>query len=176
MLGVKFGQNDYVPTILKVTEDEVHRSRKLQFLYPWFDHEDLANERLSKQVRLSADEKKQVKAATSILREHVLSDVSRYTSQGRSPPSEPDCYILAFGQIKPAIVATDDLGMHLLAKDFDIKIWHGHELLKKMHTAKTINNELVKEIYEALENNADMTPSWKQAKHTSFKKIFGPQR
>ena len=176
MLGVKFGQKDYVLTILKDVEDEVHRSSKLQFLYPWFDQADLTKERISKRVRLTPSEKKQVQAATSILREHVLNDASRYTSQGRSPPGSTDCYILAFGQIRTAIVATDDLGMHLLAKDFGLPIWHGHELLKKMLTAKVIDNALVKEIYEALENNSDLTLTWKKAKHTTFKKIFGPLR
>jgi len=176
MLGIKFGQKEYALTILKDVEDEVHKSSKLQFLYPWFDQEDLTKERISKRVRLTPSERKQVQAATSILREHVLSDASRYTSQGRSPPSPTDCYILAFGQIRPAIVATDDLGMHLLAKDFGLPIWHGHELLKKMLTAKLIDNVLVKEIYEALENNSDLTLTWKKAKHTAFKKIFGPLR
>ncbi len=66
--------------------------------------------------------------------------------------------------------------MHLLAKDFSLPIWHGHELLKKMLTAKLIDNALVKEIYEALENNSDLTLTWKKAKHASFKKIFEPLR
>ena len=29
MLGVKFGQKEYVLTILKITEDDVHKSPKL---------------------------------------------------------------------------------------------------------------------------------------------------
>lgn len=176
MLGVKFAQKEYVLTLLKDVEDEVHRSSRLQFLYPWFDHDDLKKERLSKRVRLNQEERKTIQSATSVLREHVLSDASRYTSQGRSPPSPTDCYILAFGQIRPAIVATDDLGMHLLAKDFGIPIWHGHELLKKMLSAKLIENALVKEIYEALESNSDLPKSWQIAKHSTFKKIFGPAR
>lgn len=113
-------------------------------------------------------------AATSVLRAHVHSDATAYTSQGRSPPSPTDCYILAFGQIRPAIVVTDDLGMHLLANDFEIPVWHGHELLKKMLSAKLIDNALVREIYEALENNDDLPHSWRAAKHSAFKKIFGP--
>lgn len=68
---------------------------------------------------------------------------------------------------------TDDLGMHKLAKDFDIVIWHGHELLRKMLSAKVIDNDLVREIYTALENNDDLPRSWQEAKHTEFKKVFG---
>ena len=64
--------------------------------------------------------------------------------------------------------------MHLLAKDFKIPIWHGHELLKKMLSAKFINNILVREIYEALELNIDLPKAWLEVKHTIFKKIFGP--
>lgn len=156
MLGVIFGQKDYVLTILKQVEEEVHGNPRLRFLYPWFDNLELANERLATRVRLNKEEKEQLDAATSVLRAHVLDDVRDYTSQGRSPPSPTDCFILAFGQIRPAIVVTDDLGMHLLARNFTIPVWHGHELLKKMLSAKIIESAQVREIYEALENNGDL--------------------
>lgn len=174
MLGVTFGQKSYVLTILKQVEEEVHGNSRLRFLYPWFDNPELTDERLATRVRLGKEEKEQLDAATSILRAHVLNDVRDYTSQGRSPPSPTDCFILAFGQIRPAIVVTDDLGMHVLARDFNIPVWHGHELLKKMLSAKLIESAQVREIYEALENNEDLPQSWRIAKHTSFKKIFGP--
>jgi hypothetical protein len=67
---------------------------------------------------------------------------------------------------------TDDIGMHILAADFDITVWHGYELIKKMLDANKINETLVREIYEALENNGDMTKSWKTAKLTVFSEIF----
>ena len=175
MLGVTFGQKGYVLTILKQVEDEVHGSSRLRLLYPWFDTPKLANERLAARVRLSKDEKEQLDAATSVLRAQVLGNAAAYTSQGRSPPSPTDCFILAFGQIRPAIVATDDLGMHLLAKNFNLPVWHGYELLKKMLSAKLIESVLVREIYEALESNDDLPQSWRVAKHIAFKKIFGPE-
>ncbi|MNR43829.1 hypothetical protein D3C85_1624960 [compost metagenome] len=81
--------------------------------------------------------------------------------------------MLAFGQIRDAIVVTDDLGMHKLVQDFGIAVWHGHELLKKMLTAKLITIEQVANIFEALELNGDLTETWRQAKHTSFLKLFG---
>ncbi len=175
LLGKEFGQKGYVLTILKQVEDEVHKNPRLRFLYPWFDNPELVVQRLASRVRFSKDEKERLDASTSVLRAHVLSNVAAYTSQGRSPPSPTDCFILAFGQIRPAIVVTDDLGMHLLAKDFDIPVWHGYELLKKMLSAKLIDNALVREIYEALENNDDLPKSWRVAKHAAFKKIFGPE-
>ena len=107
------------------------------------------------------------------MRAHVLGNAATYTTQGRSPPSPTDCFILAFGQIRPAIVVTDDLGMHLLAKEFEIPVWHGHELLKKMLSAKAIDTALVRDIYAALEINGDLPRSWQEVKHTAFKKIFG---
>jgi hypothetical protein len=67
---------------------------------------------------------------------------------------------------------TDDIGMHDLAKVFDLPVWHGFELLKKMHTAKMIDNEKVREIYAALEVNGDITKTWEVAKLTVFKKVF----
>ncbi|TXT23929.1 MAG: hypothetical protein FD134_1898, partial [Gallionellaceae bacterium] len=109
----------------------------------------------------------------------VLGNVDRsvglkdYTSHGREPPSSIDCFILAFGQVRPAIVVTDDLGMHKLADDFDLEIWHGYELLKKMLAAKAISTDLIREIFTALENNDDLPRSWQEAKHTAFKKLFG---
>ena len=95
---------------------------------------------------------------------------------GRQPPSETDCRVLAFGQVRDAIVVTDDIGMHLLAEDFDISIWHGWQLLAKMKSAKLVSNELVREIYEALESNGDLTQTWVDARHTEFARIFGPHR
>lgn len=163
----------YRLTILKAVEDEVHRSSRLRYQYPWFDGAELTEERLAKQVRLNKDEKASIEAATSVLRAHVLENAGAYMSRGRSPPSQTDCYCLAFGQIRPAIVATDDLGMHQLAKDFDITIFHCHEVLKKMLTAKLIDNDKVREIFDALEINGDLTQSWRAVKHTSFRKVFG---
>ena len=65
--------------------------------------------------------------------------------------------------------------MHKLANDFEIDIWHGHELLKKMLSAKVVTSQLIREIFTALENNNDMPRTWQEAKHTNFKKLFGPK-
>jgi hypothetical protein len=173
LLGKKFGQKDYALTILRDVDDEVHRSPRLRQTYPWFDAQDLAMERLAQTVRLTAEEKTILKAAISVLRGLVQMHVEEFTTKGRSPPSDTDCRVLALGQIRPAIVVTDDLGMHLLAGMTGITVWHGHELLKKMLTAKLISNELVHEIYAALEVNGDMTATWFEAKHTAFVKVFG---
>lgn len=174
-VGLKFGQVPYLLAIHKVTEDEVHRNPHLRFKNPWFDGPEFAEERLAKQVRLTKDEKAQIDAAQSVLMGWVQMDVSRFTSFGRSPPGYADCWLLAFGQVRPAVVVTDDLGMHELASDFkDIKVWHGYELLAKLKTAKAVDDALIRDIYEALEANGDMTKTWENAKHKVFKKIFGP--
>lgn len=174
LLGVEFGQKPYVLTVLKDVEDEVRRNRTLQFKFPWFDNEDFGAERDAAQIRLKADEKHLWENTQSVLRGHVLGDVDRYTTGGRQPPSDTDCRVLAFGQIREAIVVTDDLGMHLLAEDFEIPVWHGWQLLTKMKTAKVVSNDLVREIYEALEANGDLTLTWTNAKHIEFARIFGP--
>lgn len=176
MLGVEFGQKRYVLTILDDVENEVRRSGRLRFHYPWFEADgELAAERLAKRIRLSADEREQLDAAARFLRDWVLRDVPRFTSQGRSPPGPADCRALAFGQLRPAIVVTDDLGMHELAREFGIAVWHGFELLAKMRTAKKVGDALVREIYAALEENNDLTASWREAKHTVLAKVFGPK-
>lgn len=175
-VGRQFGQVPYVLTILKVTEDEVHRSPHLQFRNPWFDQAEHAQERMAKQVRLSASERAQIEAAQSVLLGWVGLDVDRFTSHGRSPPGAADCWLLAFGQVRPAVVVTDDLGMHELAKDFsDIKLWHGYELLAKLRTARVVDDALIRAIYEALEANGDMTRTWRDAKHMVFKRVFGSE-
>lgn len=176
LLGVKFGQKNYVLTVLKDVEDEVRRNRTLRFRFPWFDDETFGSERDATQVRLSAAEKTALNNARSVLRGHVLSDVDRYTTGGRQPPSDTDCRVLAFGQIREAIVVTDDLGMHLLATDFELPIWHGWQLLSKMKAAKKVDNDLIRDIYAALERNGDITATWAHAKHTEFIKVFGTQR
>ena len=128
-------------TILKDVEDEVHQSSRLRYRYPWFDNLEFDEERVSKRVRLNPSEKSKIVAMTSVLRAHVLEHASTYTKQGRSPPSQTDCFCLAFGQVRPAIVATDDLGMHLLADEFEIPIFHCHEVLKKMLTANMVDKQ-----------------------------------
>jgi len=173
LLGKEFGQKSYVLTILKVTEDEVRRSARLKFLYPWFNDQEFAEERLAKQVRLSKAERLEIEAMQSILRRYALENASRFTEKGRSPPSEEDCFLLAFGQVRTSIVVTDDLGMILLAKDFEIEVWHGHELLRKMRSAAFITNDLIRDLYRALEANGDLPATWEKAKHTTFKKVFG---
>ncbi len=174
LLGVEFGQKRYILTVLKDVEDEVHRSRTLQFKFPWFDNEDFGAERDAAKIRLKAEERLLLENTQSVIRGHVLSEVDRYTTGGRQPPSDTDCRVLAFGQVRDAIVVTDDLGMHLLAEDFEIPIWHGWQLLAKMRTAKVVSNDLIKEIYEALEANGDLTQTWMDAKHSEFARIFGP--
>lgn len=172
-VGVKFGIKEYVLTVHKTTEDEVHRNPRLRSKFPWFDDADYANERLYKQVRLSPQEHVSVDAAKSVLHRWVLDDPVRFMTGMRSPPSETDCFLLGLGQVKPAIVVTDDLGMHLLADDFNLTIWHGHELLRKLQAAKVVDKELIRQIYEALEANRDLPATWFEAKHTVFAKIFG---
>lgn len=173
-LGVKFGQKGYVLTIHKSVEDEVHRNPRLHATYPWFDGEEFASERMATQIRLSDADKASIQAAQSVLHSSVLADPESYTSGGRSPPGPTDCWLLALGQVKPAIVVTDDLGMHALAKDFGILVWHGYELLDKLRSAKVVGYPLIREIYEALEANRDLPKTWQEAKHTVFLKIFGP--
>ncbi len=96
LLGKKFGQKDYVLTVLKDVQNEVLRQPRLQFLYPWFDADELlAQERLSNTIKLSA---------------------------------------------------------------------------------KLIDNDLVREIYSALEANRDVTASWIEAQHTTFSRIFGKSK
>lgn len=174
-VGIKFGQKNYVLTIHKSVEDEVHRNPRLRAKYPWFDVQEFASERLAKQVRLSEDEKTSIQAAQSVLHGWVLADPDAYTWGGRSPPSATDCWLLALGQVKPAIIVTDDLGMHVLANDFRIAVWHGFELLDKLRSAKVVDYPLIREIYEALEVNGDLPKTWLEAKHSTFTKIFGPK-
>jgi hypothetical protein len=171
-VGRKFGQVPYVLVILKAVEDEVHRSARLRFLNPWFDEPEFASERKAKQTRLSEAEKQEIKLVQEVLQGTVQLDLAKYTT-GRSPPGATDCWLLAYGQVKGAVVVTDDLGMHTLASDFELKVWHGFELLAKLRTAKVVDNDLVREIYDALERNSDMTETWRKAKHTEFARIFG---
>ena len=174
-IGVKFGQKDYVLTIHKTTEDEVHRSPRLRSKFPWFDDAEHAEERLAKQVRLTEQERSQLEIVKGVLHGSVLGDPLRFMVGKREPPSENDCFLLAIGQVKPAIVVTDDLGMHLLAEDFGLKVWHGHELLHKLFSANIVDRSVVVAIFEALEayGNDDLPATWRAVKHTKFAKIFG---
>lgn len=171
-LGKEFAQKSYRLSVLKLVEDEVHRQPRLKLRYPWFDDDQYKDERFATRVKFSGFEKNKVEVTTKSLLQYVARNAGEFTRGGRSPPSYEDCYCLAFGQVRSAIVVTDDIGMHDLANVFDLPVWHGFELLKKMHTAKMIDNEKVREIYAALEVNGDMTKTWEDAKVTLFKKVF----
>ena len=82
--------------------------------------------------------------------------------------------MLAFGQVRPVIVVTDDLGMHELAHELNIGVWHSFDLLAKLRTAKAVSDDLVREIYAALQTNGDLTASWRVARNTVLAKVFGP--
>lgn len=169
LLGKSFGNKSYQLTILKDVENEVKQNRRLQFLFPWFDADGFQDERDHHQFRLRAADKETLERTSDMFRQWVLSHEDNY----KTPPSRVDCKVLAFGQIKEVVVVSDDLSMHTLAKEFELEIWHGHELLRKMQAAKFIDADLIREIYEALENNGDLPRTWKEVKHTTFKKVFG---
>lgn len=173
VVGLQFGQVPYVVVLLKAVEEEVHRNPRLQFKNPWFDEPAFAQERMAKQTRLSAAEKLDMKLVQDVLIGTVQLEIDKYTSHGRSPPGATDCWLLAYGQVKGAIVVTDDLGMHTLAAEAGLKVWHGFELLAKLKSAKVVDNDLVREIFDALERNSDMTETWRKAKYDQFGKIFG---
>lgn len=173
MLGVAFGTKEYVLTVLKDVEEEVHRNPNLRFKFPWFDEQVLANERLAARVRLTQEQKASIDAAVSVLRASVLADPMRFLGGGGSPPGPVDCRVLAHGFVRECLVATDDLSMHKLADEFGIRVWHGYELLKALLNAKAVDSVLVKEIFDALEANGDLPASWRAARHTKFPKIFG---
>lgn len=173
LLGVNFGQKNYVLAVLKNVEDEVHRSATLSFKNPWFDQDTFKNERYAKRLSFSAQQKTDIENTLSIFLGHVASDTTCYMTGGRSPPSNVDCRMLAVAQVVSAIVVTDDLGMHLLAKDFQLSVWHGWELLAKLRTAKMVSDDLIRDIFVALEVNGDLTATWSAAKHGHFKRIFG---
>lgn len=172
MLGVKFGHKQYCLTVLRDVEREVHKSRRLRFHYPWFDNPNLTQERVSKGVRMSPEEKKKLSDITEALHEYVQIHAARFIENRRSPPSKTDCRMLAFGQVREAVVVTDDLGMHQLAEEFEISVWHGYELLHKMRAAKMIDSEKIREIYQALEANDDLPQAWEGAQETLLKKVF----
>lgn len=173
-VGREFGQVPYLVVILKAVEEEVHRSAKLRFNNPWFDEPEFAQERTAKQTRLSAADKQEMKLVQDILLGTIQLDIDKYTSHGRSPPGPTDCWLLAYGKVKNAIVVTDDLGMHSLAAEVGLKVWHGFELLAKLKTAKVVDNDLVREIYDALDRNGDLTDTWRRAQHEVFSRVFGP--
>lgn len=172
MLGVAFGTKGYVLTVLKDVEDEVRNSPKLRFKFPWFDEQVLADERLAVRVRLTREQKDSIDAAASVLRASVLADPMRFMAGGGSPPSPVDCRVLAHGVVWQCLVATDDLNMHRLAHEFDIRVWHGYDLLKALLNAKAVDSALVREIFDALEANGDLPASWRATRAAKFPKIF----
>lgn len=173
-LGVKFGQKDYVLTVLAAVEKEVLKNPTLKFQYPWFEDGEFKAERDASTLRMTAQERIDIGNTVSVFKGHIVAHLDQFMVNGRHPPGNTDCDVLAFASVRGAIVVTDDMGIHILAKDFGLPTWHGWELLGKLCSAKVVDNDLVRDIYDALERNGDMTETWSIAKHKNFKKIFGP--
>lgn len=168
LLGEPFGNKGYTLTILAAVEEEFSRSPRLRERFPWFVEAEFATERLAKQFRFSPAERAELAAATSVMRESVLSDPGRF----KNPPSAVDCRVLAFGLIRNAIVVTDDLSMHVLAAEFELPVMHGHDVLKRMLSAKKINKAQVREIYDMLAANGDLPATWERDRDVLFPRIF----
>ena len=173
ILGIKFGHKDYVLTVLPVVEKEVLKNPTLKFKNPWFDEGEFNSERDAHAVRMTKQEKVDIANIKSIFNGHIQAHLHDYLVGGRSPPGNADCEVLAFASVRQAIVVTDDVGLHILAVDFKMPVWHGHELLSKLFAAKVVDSDLIREIYDALERNQDLTQTWVDAKHNTFKKVFG---
>lgn len=171
-LGVPFGAKQYVLTILPNVEEEVHRNPRLKLLFPWFEDVEHASERKARAIRLSAAEKTNIGNTGSVLRNYVTRNAHSFMEKGRSPPGKTDCWVMAVAAERQWVVATDDAGMHRLGAEFGIDVWHCCDVLKKMLSAKLINNDKVREIYEALERNGDLTATWLTFKSTHFAKVF----
>ena len=177
LLGVQFNpQKQYQLIVLPEVEKEVIHSARLTSHYPWFMEDDHRTERRSSQVKLSAAEKAQITKDDAFMRQVIGRNAAAYIQDRRSPPGPADRRVLAVALLKNWCVATDDEGMHILAKDFDIKIFYCFDVLHKMLSASMVGKALVVEIYEALERNGDLTAGWVAARTTIFKKVFVVQR
>lgn len=172
-LGLKFGHHDYVLAVLPAVENEVLKNPTLKYHNPWFTEGAFESERIAHAVRLSKQEKIDLSNIKSVFTGHVHTKLSEFMIGGRSPPGAVDCEVLGFAYLRQAIVVTDDLGLHLLAADFKLAIWHGYELLHKLFAAKIVTSDLIRDIYDAMERNQDITATWMNAKHITFKKVFG---
>lgn len=59
-------------------EDEVLASGRLRLRFPWFEADgELAQERLAKRIRLTAEEREQIESAALFLHDWVLQDVEK---------------------------------------------------------------------------------------------------
>lgn len=168
LLDVVFGQKHYRLTILEDVEREYRQSPRMREIFPWFRDKSLAAERASKRARLTTDELVQLRSMTSVLLKTVRSNLNAY----RSAPSPIDCRMLAFGLLRDATVVTDDLAMHQLGKEFGIATMHGHELLRRMLSAKMVTKEEVRDIYRALIANGDLPASWMRDRDRFFPRVF----
>ncbi len=173
LLRVKFNpQKQYQLLVLPEVEREVLLSQRLKWHYPWFMEDDHRNERRSWPVKLSASDKVQIEKDIAFMRQMVGRNAEAYIQGGRSPPGPADLHVLAVALLKGWCVATDDEGMHLLAKDLKIKAFYCFDVLHKMLSAAMVDKAQVIDIYGALEANGDLTVRWKEAKTKLFKKVF----
>ena len=61
--------------------------------------------------------------------------------------------------------------MNIPRSDLKLNVWHGFEWLAKRRTAKVVHNDLIRDIYEALERNGDLTSTWRNDKRDDCSQI-----
>jgi hypothetical protein len=170
ILGFEIGQKQYVLKVLPSVEKEVIRNLVLAEKFPWFDGTAYAVERAAHKVRFTKEQRASWESTSSVLRAYV----ARNSANFKNPPSNVDCDVLACGldEVLDALVVTDDESMLALSSQFGIKCISSNQLLKILLSAKVIDKEKVREIFDAMAINGDMPQRWLNEAGTLFKTVF----
>ncbi len=156
LLFVSFGESNYTLYVIDDFQKEFNKNQRLKNKFYWVNEPEYLENR-KKKIKLSRQNKKDIKVAASIIWEQNISM--------KFGASKPDIRALAFAYILNMPVVTDDADMVELAEALDIETWGILKLMDVMLKADHVNIKDLKAIRDYLDYNKDLP-------YASFKKEF----
>lgn len=169
LLGGPFGPQKLVLQVLAEVDREYSRNPKLDSKFSWVSQAQYAHNRKSNLLVATGDEAENIKHAGWFIRDWRRDSRKLFQENRATPPSPVDCAVLAHGYVLGATVVTDDGGMVIAAREFNIKPIGSHELLKLLLDAKTVTLEQVRAAVAYLDYEKDLPVAWRR----NAKRLFG---
>ncbi len=169
LLGGPFGPQKLQLQVLTDVDREFSQNPKLDSKFSWVSETQYASNRKSNLLVAAGDDAENIKHAGWFIRDWCRDNRTLFLEHRATAPSPVDCAVLAHGNVLGAIVVTDDRGMAVAAKEFNIELIGGHELLKLLLDAKVVTMDQIQVAFAYLDYERDIPATWRR----SAKRLFG---
>ena len=174
LLGAGFVAATDAIRITSECDTEWKNSNRLQTKFEWVGESQYSLNRSANTVKLTAKQMMAVRNARTVIQAFASGHGKQLKENRATVPSPADCLALAYvfalcEDGVPATVVTDDAGMHLIAKEFEISMVASLDLLSVMLHAKTRTTEEISALAKYLHYIDDLPQDWR----TRGRRILG---